>query len=447
MQLKFDVGAHLENENGSRRSLGTHSLRRTKAVLRSSLSAGTVKAELSRLRAVAIAFDSDRHECKAGGSAACNAALASPAISDEHRTQLELWRAAASPYHRAILWMSGLATTSGSLATDTIGSIRALPTSTHVMALIAAPLALALGAMLVRQRGTAQPAAKKTAPTVAATEQPDLPETESRPSRLDAWRQQLSQWVGTVRSRMAPAETAAVITPPPPPIERDTPGAIAAMELAWAYLEEVRQADTPAFDDTDLRKEQLNTLALATRQLELATKLDADAVLDRVDGGEFPTRASLNELKAEALLLEGITHQTYDVKRALPALKKATALDPSNARAFYVLGLTQAANMNKAEAVAAFERAVALDPPNLKYRKELNRAQSLTMAEIAGFKATRVGEKAFVAGIKTANAGILVYNIGVWTWNIFAVIWNVVTFPLRMMLKLFGVFDRLLGFK
>ena len=62
---------------------------------------------------------------------------------------------------------------------------------------------------------------------------------------------------------------------------------------------------------------------------------------------------------------------------------------PTTPRAFYVLGLTHAANMNKAKAVAAFEQAVALDPKNIAYRKELNRAQSLSGARDRRLQAPR----------------------------------------------------------
>jgi tetratricopeptide (TPR) repeat protein len=232
-----------------------------------------------------------------------------------------------------------------------------------------------------------------------------------------------------------PEEPAPQATPPPlpadKPVSRDTPGAIAAMELALAYIEEVRDADRPLLDDMAERKQQLNTLALAAKQLDLANRLDPDAILEgSTDDGYY--RFSGNELKAEALLLEGMTHQLYDLKRAIPALVRATELNPNSAQAFYVLGLTHAANMGKAKAVAAFEQAVALEPRNIAYRKELNRAQSLSGGEIAAYKATRAGEKMFDAGIKTANAGIM-------AWNIFAVLWNILTFPLRLVFGLFRI--------
>ncbi len=223
---------------------------------------------------------------------------------------------------------------------------------------------------------------------------------------------------------------AVVVTASPAP--RDTIGAIAALELAHAYLDEVRVADTPAFDDKDGRKHQLNSLSLAARQLDAAGRLDPDAVLE----GELPDGTpfcfSINELKAEALLLEGLTHQIYDTKRALPALVAATKLNPNHPNAFFVLGLTHAANRNKAASVAALQRAVALDPKNITYRKELNRVESLSGAEIAAYRATRAGEK--------------IYDASVLSWNIFAVVWNITTFPLRVVVGIFRMLG-LTGFR
>lgn len=239
-------------------------------------------------------------------------------------------------------------------------------------------------------------------------------------------------------STESPAEVPASEPVPPPPPDskvdkpRDTAGALAALELAFAYIEEVRDADRPRLEDVAERKHQLNTLALAAKQLDLAGKLDPDAILEGTTD-EDDYRVSINELKAEALLLEGTTHQLYDIKRAIPALVAATTLNPNSARAFYLLGLTYAANMSKSKAVAAFEQAVALDPKNIAYRsKELNRAQSLSGGEIAAYRATRAGERLFDAGVKTANAGIV-------TWNIFAVCWNILTFPIRIIFGLFRI--------
>jgi hypothetical protein len=150
---------------------------------------------------------------------------------------------------------------------------------------------------------------------------------------------------------------------------RDTVGAIAAMELAYAFIEEIRAADMPGVEDKEARRHHLNTLALASRQLDAAAKLDPDAVLEGQDEKDIPYRFTVNELKSEALLLEGLTHQAYDLRRAAPALVAATQANPNNARAFYVLGLTHAANRNKTAAVRVFGNAVALDPKALPSAK------------------------------------------------------------------------------
>lgn len=236
------------------------------------------------------------------------------------------------------------------------------------------------------------------------------------------------------------APSSAAVPPPLPaeprsaivtPASRDTAGAIAALELALAYIEEVRAAPRPAIDDTDTRKRQLNTLALAAKQLDLAQRLDPDAVLETELEG-VPLGFTVNELKSSALVLEGITHQVYDVKRALPALIAATELNPHNAHAFYILGLMQAANRSKSKAVAAFASAAALEPKNIDYRKELNRTQNMSEAEILAYHATRTGEKVVDGAVFTAN-------IFIGLWNVFAITWNVLTFPLRLFFRILRV--------
>jgi tetratricopeptide (TPR) repeat protein len=400
--------------------------------------------DLQNWRGIALTFRVDLDACKNGSFSACDAALASPALLDAQRNQLQQWRAAASPYNRALMWFSGYIATVTAAANEATTTIRNLPTSTHVTGGLAAILTLALAGMALRSRR----AQSADHPATAQPPEPDA--SPQQASASPAARASLSEKITQVFQRApqpeAPAKSMSAAAAAPPAV-RDTPGAIAALELAYAYIEEVREAETPGLEDHDLRKHHLNTLALASKQLDAAETIDPDAILEGQDEKEIPYRYSINELKSEALLLEGLTHQTYDVKRAIPALRKATTLNPNSARAFYVLGLTHAANMNKGEAVAAFERAVALDPKNLAYRKELNRAQSLSAGTIAAYKATRAGEKIFDAGVKTANAGIFIYNIGVYTWNVFAFTWNVLTFPFRLVLKIFGVFDRMMGFK
>ena len=103
---------------------------------------------------------------------------------------------------------------------------------------------------------------------------------------------------------------------PPLAPSRDTAGAIAALELAFAYIVEVRDAPTPAHDDKLARKEHLNTLSLAAKQLGLARNLDPDAVLESSDGDGAGLRFTQSELEAEALLLEGITHHASVLRSA-----------------------------------------------------------------------------------------------------------------------------------
>ena len=174
---------------------------------------------------------------------------------------------------------------------------------------------------------------------------------------------------------------------------RDTTGAIAALELAQAYLEEVRDAEVPGYADATLRKLHLNTLALATRQLERGKELDPDAFLEGNDAQRNPRRLGFNELKAEALLLEGLTHQANDVRRAIVALAASTELRPDNPHGFFALGLSRAAIGQKSGAVEALRQAVAINPKSMIYRKELNRAENLTAVEVAGYRSTRVGDR------------------------------------------------------
>lgn len=368
-------------------------------------------------RASALDFETYRTACQTGSVGACEAALASPALIAGQRQLLERWRDEASPRHRAGALLSEAAGSIQSVTATIVTSLRNLPVSTRIASAIAVVLAVSLAVMMHRARhGThTQPS---TAPAFAA------PVPEPR-----AWLSPELQPSSSDTAMVNPSAAVPVAMPPPIPTNlRDTPAAFAAMELALGYLEEVRAAERPAVDDEIGRKHQLNTLSLASKQLEKAEKLDPDAVLKAADA-DAAFRVSINELKAEALFLEGTVHQAYDLRRAIPALVKSTALNPNDPRAFFVLGLTHAANHNKRHAIEALTRAVALDPGNLKYRLELDRAQNLSASEVAAYKVTRGAEHVFDAGVGVANAGILL-------WNIFAVTWNVLTFPIRLVLRI-----------
>ena len=417
--------------------------------LRASQATRQDEADLRGWRDTAVKLDADMQACQAGTVAACEAALTSSALKDFQRAPILEWRTAASSYYRARAFVSRQVDTVTTTVSEIITAVRSLPTSTHVTGGLAATLALALAGMAFRNR-----------PNPVGPAQPDIPAASAaRPSaisrstsglvrRVHSVYRRLSRrlrrtWIGFLAARRrppplpVPAQAVRLQEPALPAVipvaQRDTPAALAAMELAYAYIDEVRDADLPSFDDQATRKQHLNTLSLASKQLDAAQKFDPDAILEGQDDKEQPYRLSINELKSQAFLIEGLTHQVYDTRRAIPALVAATRADPTSANAFFALGLTHASNMNKASAVEAFQRAVALDPKNLTYRKELNRTENVTGAEIAGYRVTRAGEKIFDAGIKTANAGIM-------AWNIFAITWNIVTFPMRVVFRCWRFF-------
>jgi tetratricopeptide (TPR) repeat protein len=310
--------------------------------------------------------------------------------------------------------MALLSTRAGMVATATIdrlSGIRDLQISAYVTGGLAAILALVLAAMALRRRhshpsGRPQPASSSASQIATST----ISETRS----AVGWLRYLSGRLTTLF---------AVIAHPAPLAARDTLGAIEALQLAYAYVEEVREADTPTLEEPEVRKHHLNRLALASTQLDAARRLDLDAILEGQDEKGIVYRLSINELEAEALLIEGITLHTYDNKRAVRALHKATALNTNSSYTFYVLGAMHAANMNKGQAVAALQRAVALKPQDLSYRKELDRVQGLSVGEIAAYKATR------------AHGSIL--NAIAKAWGFLARRWNNVRFPRRVFLSIY----------
>ncbi len=398
-----------------------------------------------------LALETDMERCLAGKRPACTTALASSQITGPGRVLVERRiaeldaprsdRLTGQPWHVALTaWIE-----TGPLAAVSPAQILAWLIPMLVLGLVttavivvwkrrigfagAAALWTAIRTFLVaalasRQRAEpSQPAAEPPPQAATGAVAPSSP-TPPPPAPTPA--------VTTV----APSQ------PQQPAKPRDTPAALAAMELAFAYLEEVQRAPKPGLEDTVLRKELLNSLSLATRQLEAASTHDPDAILETTDSDGDAIRCSIEQLKSEVLLTEGRTHMIYDVRRALPALDAATRHDPQHAVAFYTLGLAQAANMNRGPAIEAFEHAVALEPTNIQFRLELDRARNLSGAEVAAYKATRAAENVYDAGIKVANAGVRVYNVGVVMWNIFAITWNTVTFPMRMVLKFVNMFDR-----
>ena len=60
------------------------------------------------------------------------------------------------------------------------------------------------------------------------------------------------------------------------------------------FIEEIRAADMPGLQDREARRHHLNTLALASRQLDAVDKLDSDAVLEGQDDKDTRYRFTIN---------------------------------------------------------------------------------------------------------------------------------------------------------
>jgi TolB-like protein len=91
---------------------------------------------------------------------------------------------------------------------------------------------------------------------------------------------------------------------------------------------------------------------------------DRDAALDEVQGLASKALA-IDRANAQALLAQGITailHGEYD--QAIDRCRTATALRPSDSRAFAYLGATLVFVGRAAEAIPYIERALRLDPTN-----------------------------------------------------------------------------------
>jgi tetratricopeptide (TPR) repeat protein len=217
-----------------------------------------------------------------------------------------------------------------------------------------------------------------TAPAIAASSQARAEAIENRPPRA-----------GGAGPPPVPAPTQPVALGPslPPPVparppaqsaRRDTPAAVEAMELAYAYLDEVDFERMP-----DMASEYLNTIALASKQIAIAEKTDPDATfaLEHDDGST--SVMTVNELKAHALFKEGVCHADADPRRAVRVLEQAAAIDPMQASTHYWIGLLHAQLFNKQLAIAALEKALAIDPRNIEYRKALDRARNISGAQVA----------------------------------------------------------------
>ncbi len=188
---------------------------------------------------------------------------------------------------------------------------------------------------------------------------------------------------------------------------RDTPSALRALRLAWSFIEEVQSA---TLGDAESEKRARTNLALAAKQLEIAFEADPDAVLS-INDAEITLGQA--ELRARTLNLQAILAETTAL--SIRFAEQAAAADPTYPPAFYTLGRYHYDERHKKEAIAAFTAALALDPENIDYQKALIRAEAITAAEIATYKATKAATKTAEVGIKTWKFLKVITWLGVMT--------------------------------
>ena len=212
----------------------------------------------------------------------------------------------------------------------------------------------------------------------------------------------------------ATAVSGAIAQPPPLPAAsrpRDPVSAVAALQLAHAYIVEVQDNIKALPGNPAMAAHLLNELSLASKQLALAEAADATAPLNDDEHDTF----SLADLKARALFFEAVCRSEADAKRAIRILHQAIALAPMLAPAHYWIGSLEAGLFHKPQAIAAFERAVALDPDNLDYKKDLGRAHNISASQIA-FERAASGARLGVLTLKLTAvcfAGALVIVIAI----------------------------------
>lgn len=162
-----------------------------------------------------------------------------------------------------------------------------------------------------------------------------------------------------------------------------------ACTLAWSYLEEAHDEFKTSVDLQQTASNALKRLSLAARQLEKAHVLDPAASIDTTDRHGDPYTPSQDELRAEMLRMEGISHQLLDKpKRAIAVLKKAVSYDPDNPEIHTRLADAYRALGRKTDALKSARVAVELDPDNLEYLKQVDEIENTSgaAANIAAFK-------------------------------------------------------------
>lgn len=357
----------------------------------SSMATTDDQTRIASWRQTAEQFALDREACRAGSVAACDQAALSAAADAEQRRQIAEWRRAASPIARFAAVISDTAATVRDVVLAIPREIAALPRSTQIAGSLSLLLATALGVMLWRQRASS-PAASTApgSPRHASNHTLAWRHIRALANRLHRLGFRLHvRLIAALRRRATKNPAQPNIARPTAKLDRprDPETAMAAMQLARAYLAEFDGKITELVGDSIAGKAGLNTLSLVSQQLTIAERADPSAMLEvELDNGASVT-FTLAELKAEALYVEAVCRSSEKPRRAIGILEQAAALDPSDTRIPYFAGLLHMDLMQKRAAIAAFERALAIDPDNMQFRKMLVRAQSLSGAEVAYHKA------------------------------------------------------------
>lgn len=334
------------------------------------------RSQLLAWRGVAHAFEENRSACESGSIAACDAALDSPAADAQASVLLRDWRANASPVNQVVEYVS-----------TTVSGLPAVIYSFMALAMIAAGFAY-------RRRMPGAPLTVSCRrPQLIGTAYAQLGRQLRRATvhALVRQRNLASMLVGRTSSHTRP---------------RDPVTALAALELAHAYLRDVQGGLGDVSGDPARQAQSLNDLSLASKQLTLAERADPTAVLSIEDPEGESHAFSLRSLKVQALFLEGVCRAETDPKRAIRILQQAVALEPTAADAHYWIGLINMIHMRRAQAVAALKTAVALEPKNLAYRKELGRAENISGAQIA-FDRVATGARTTKRTLKWAVVGLI----------------------------------------
>ena len=205
-------------------------------------------------------------------------------------------------------------------------------------------------------------------------------------SVLLIWRQMLPPWqslhstVQSVRAAATPPfGTTSRFAFPPQPWTPNPAAALEALQLAHAYLDEVSDEHIP---DAERTRQFVNTVSIAGRHIAIAEAHDPGAQLTVESEGQPPQTFSCNDIKVRALYLEGIVRSATQPRRAIRALKRAIAIEPAHGSARYVMGVIYTRLFSRGRACAILRQAVMLDPDNMNYRKQLGRAEVISILEI-----------------------------------------------------------------